>query len=221
LNTGGVNNVLLNSGGVLQNNLLYLQNLAYVQSIVQHQQNQTLYKNKPLIVSRTPSSLGSLPSKRKWTLKILNKNKVKTDLQVDINIKIRGEEASCFVPDKLYSSHKYVIEYIVKGGSDAFSLIVSKLKVIKPGTSDEIMREEKIIVKGSIESALTIKNRGLEGTMRIQFTSNSYHHGKGFFLFKSYFLWSSRFSKPNFYNGITIFSSICKKAKYRTWNTST
>jgi flagellar biosynthesis GTPase FlhF len=135
------------------------------------------------LIQRKPST-GIIQTKRKWIIRVLNKEKVKSEPQVDVNIKIRGEEASCYVPDKLYSSHKYVVDFIAKGSSiEEYSLIISKIKIIKAQTNEEVLKNNNPIVKGTLESALTKKSKGLEGTMRIQFTSNSYHHGKGLFLF--------------------------------------
>src|SRR5690606_2078454 len=94
-----------------------------------------------------------------------------------------------YVPEKLYSSHKYVVEHIVCGSiAKDYPLLVAKIQVLNPRTNEEILKNKKPILKGSPEAALTFQTEGLEGKMKIQFTDVSYHHEKGYFYFKiSYF----------------------------------
>jgi hypothetical protein len=135
--------------------------------------------------------LVGLNRQRNWTLKNLKGQKFEKDLKVEITLKIRGEEASSFVPEKLYSSHKYIVEHKVKGNiSLDFPLLVSKIQVIHPNSNEEILKKDKTsILIGSFDTALTKKKEEfLEGKMRIQFGDVSYHHDKGFFGFLiSYF----------------------------------
>jgi len=203
----------------LQPNMLSKENNQLFQSLMQAQNFQNFNINNitlkpPLFFPKLQTTVNE-PPKRKWMIKILDKNKIKTEVSVEINIKIRGEEASCYVPDKLYSSHKYVFEYIVRGVED-YKLIVSKLQVIKPQTNEEIMKNDKNIVKGNIESALTKKQRGLEGGMRIQFTSNSYHHGKGYFSLKVQFYDPNDLKNPLFYCESPSFRVYARKPSIGT-----
>jgi hypothetical protein len=111
---------------------------------------------------------------------------------VKITMKIRGEEACQYVPDKLYSSHKYVLHQELEVGHrmrSKYPLLVSKIKVIHPVTKEEITNSKtpsKEIVKGDLETALTLHNAKsgahlLQGQMKVQFTDVSYHHDKGVF----------------------------------------
>jgi len=127
---------------------------------------------------------------RQWQIFTLSQElKNSTDFNVKITMRIRGEEASSYVPDKLYSSHKYIIEHKLSGQPiDDLPLIVSKIQVFHPSTDQEILKNEKPILSGMIETALTKTKESLDGKMRIQFTDVSYHHDKGYFHFKiSYF----------------------------------
>jgi hypothetical protein len=140
---------------------------------------------------RTPPSLVNICRQRNWNIKNLKGEKFEKDLKVEITLKIRGEEASSFVPEKLYSSHKYIVEHKVKGNiSLDFPLLVSKIQVVHPNTNEEILKKDKTsILIGSFDTALTKKKEDfLEGKMRIQFGDVSYHHDKGYFAFLiSYF----------------------------------
>lgn len=136
----------------------------------------------PLIQTTTQS--------RQWQVSILNQElKKNTDINVKITLRIRGEEASSYVPDKLYSSHKYIIEHKINGKAiDQFPLFVSKIQVFHPSTDQEIFKNDKPILSGIIETALTKGKDSLDGKMRVQFTDVSYHHDKGYFYFRiSYF----------------------------------
>jgi hypothetical protein len=132
---------------------------------------------------------------RTWTIQDIDEELAQylADEKFDVRItmKIRGEEACQYVPEKLYSSHKYVIQHELEVGSKMqvkYPLLVSKIKVVNPATKEEITnsKNSKEIVQGVIEAALTLHSNKasqaiLQGQMKVQFTDVSYHHEKGHF----------------------------------------
>jgi hypothetical protein len=113
------------------------------------------------------------------------------EVVVNITMKIRGEEASQYVPERLYSSHKYVLQHTVEGEMlvAKYPLIVSKLQIVDPVSREKIVNSMKgkkdDVVKGTPEAALTPEGSTGEdtvtGVMKIQFTDVSYRHEKGHF----------------------------------------
>ncbi|KAL0489398.1 serine/threonine-protein kinase [Acrasis kona] len=136
------------------------------------------------------------PSHRFWKLEFATeqaKQEVDGDaIEMSITMKIRGEEASQYVPERLYSSHKYVIQHEVSGELlvQKYPLIVAKLQIIDPVSRQKIVNSSKgpkkeDVVKGTPEAALThegaLHPNSITGSMRIQFTDVSYRHEKGHF----------------------------------------
>jgi len=127
-----------------------------------------------------------------------------SDLNIQISMKIRGEEPKNFVPDKLYSSHKYVIQHTITGSlvSREYPLLVSKIFVVDPSKpEEEILKNGKVIIKGSSEAAITRTNDNghmLQGSMKVQFTDVSYHHEKKYFAFKMCYFDPSKLDTPLF-----------------------
>jgi len=111
-----------------------------------------------------------------------------------ITLKIRGEEAENFVPEKLYSSHKYYVTHTVRNVYHHTDQLTARLVVEDPMTNQEVLSKEgKIIVKhinSTLEPVLAYNDvhDALVGEMRMQFTSSSYKFGKGYFRMRfSYF----------------------------------
>ncbi|KAL9655073.1 hypothetical protein ABK040_008855 [Willaertia magna] len=132
-----------------------------------------------------------------------------SDVQVRVTMKIRGEEAKYFVPEKLYSSHKYVILHEITGETllKNFPLIVSKIHVINPMSREELRNSKnsnKLCLQGTMETALTKSTKSthnedmIKGQMKIQFTDVSYHHEKGAFGFLIHYFNPSNLDKPIF-----------------------
>lgn len=118
---------------------------------------------------------------------MINLNKgLSNPLLTSITLKIRGEEAENFVPEKLYSSHKYYVTHKVSGVNPMGSLH-ARLVVEDPITNQEILSKDgKIIVKhinSTLEPTLSFNEdeEAFVGEMRMQFTSSSYKFGKGYF----------------------------------------
>lgn len=173
------------------------------------QQKQQKHHETESVTTSSPSSSG-FSSKRKWQLSFpkhegQGKPQLEgTDLSIHITMKIRGEEAKSLVPDKLYSSHKYVIQHHISGKviANEYPLLVAKLCVVDPmKIEEEILKNGKPIVKGSTESAITRgsnDNGAMQGTMKAQFTDVSYHHEKKLFAFKISYFDPSKLESPLF-----------------------
>jgi hypothetical protein len=135
------------------------------------------------------------PQHRFWKIEFPNetaKQEIDGDsIDVNITMKIRGEEASQYVPERLYSSHKYVLQHEVIGEAlvSKYPLVVAKLQVVDPISRQKIVNSMKgkkdDVVKGTPEAALTHEgtngNNSVTGAMKIQFTDVSYRHEKGHF----------------------------------------
>mmetsp|Transcript_11195 Transcript_11195/g.41911 ORF Transcript_11195/g.41911 Transcript_11195/m.41911 type:complete len:519 (-) Transcript_11195:1254-2810(-) len=104
------------------------------------------------------------------------------ELRVEINLSIRGEDAKCFVPDRLYCSHRYKVQHNIISDtlSHSVPILLSRLHIIDPTTKDPILSKKtgKEIVKGDYESACTSSDKGFECKMRIQFTESCYRYNR-------------------------------------------
>lgn len=129
-------------------------------------------------------SYNNLDDNRRWKLIEANP-KLNAIPEAIITLKIRGERAENFVPEKLYSSHKYYLNQKIWNVN--LGKINSKLTIEDPISNDEVVSKDgSSIVKNistSYEPQLIYSDNlnALEGEMRIQFTSSSYKFGKGFF----------------------------------------
>eukprot|EP01080_Neovahlkampfia_damariscottae_P002830 gene2830-4237_t len=156
------------------------------------------------VLGPSTTALNGLNRFRSWNLVFLNdkiKEEYEKDLKVEITLKIRGEEATSFVPDKLYSSHKYIVEHKLKGSIKNKGVLVTMIQVVHPNTNEEILKKDKSqILIGSLETALVSpkKDDDLQGKMRIQFSDVSYHHDKGYFAFRISYYETTNLKEPIF-----------------------
>lgn len=131
-----------------------------------------------------------LPPNRKWILAFNDAQLGASDLSLVVSMKIRGEEAKHTVSDKLYSSHKYNITQTFSGTTlpKLYPVLVARLSIIDPATQTEFLKNNKPIVKGTYEAAVTMGSgktaNSMQGTMKIQFTDCSYHHDRKYFAFR-------------------------------------
>ncbi|KAG2393885.1 hypothetical protein C9374_003649 [Naegleria lovaniensis] len=153
---------------------------------------------------------------RYWIFETPQNAEPLNDVVVRVTMKIRGEEARNYVPEKLYSSHKYVIMHEISGKSlvEKYPLIVSKIHVINPTTREELKNSKnssKLCLMGTMETALTklagtngkkTKDTSSEdvvkGQMKVQFTDVSYHHEKGHFGFIIHYFNPANLETPLF-----------------------
>ena len=110
---------------------------------------------------------------------------------VKIAIKTRDDKAANFqVPDKLYSSLRYVLsqrlDSIVLQNKHA--VLMSKIQVVNPQTHEEIRKKnnEFVIDKGNtmVELKYNADTKCYECTEKIKFLDNSYRHNDIKFAFK-------------------------------------
>jgi hypothetical protein len=154
-------------------------------------------KGLPIMLPRTNQVLPIKPLQspsRHW---ILTPFKKWSDLKINIKMKIRGEETSSHGPEKLYSSHKYIVEHSITGSIlEEMSLVVGKIQVLMSTTEQEILKDGKPILSGVLDTALTKTTDSLEGKMRIQFTEVSYHFDKGSFILQISYYDPSNLNDP-------------------------
>lgn len=168
---------------------------------------------------------------RQWQLHILKPSEITRPelLKINITMRIRGEEARCFVPDKLYSSHRYVIHNallhdivdtedesepasprpsdISKSLWDRFPLLIGRCSVVNSDNhAEEILKNEQPILRGEPEAAIARvvskqyeDQTALEGTMKIQFTDVSYHHDRKNFALRINYMDPQAVEEPLFY----------------------
>ncbi|KAF0982615.1 hypothetical protein FDP41_011545 [Naegleria fowleri] len=185
-------------------------------------QESSLSHNRALLPNqRTACPMEEVPNNqqgRYWIFEMPPNAEPLNDVVVRVTMKIRGEEARNYVPEKLYSSHKYVIMHEISGKSlvEKYPLIVSKIHVINPATREELKNSKnssKLCLMGTMETALT-KLAGsngkktketssssedvVKGQMKVQFTDVSYHHEKGHFGFIIHYFNPANLETPLF-----------------------
>ncbi|EFC41723.1 predicted protein [Naegleria gruberi] len=181
-------------------------------------EDSTLSHLKLLPNQRSACPMDEVPSNqqgRYWIFETSTPNEL-NDVTVRVTMKIRGEEAKNYVPDKLYSSHKYVVMHEISGKTlvEKYPLIVSKIHVINPANREELRNSKntnKLCLMGTMETALTKSNVSskksntviqveevVKGLMKVQFTDVSYHHEKGHFGFIIHYYNPANLDKPLF-----------------------
>lgn len=115
-------------------------------------------------------------------------------INVDVTSKTRCEQPMPCVPEKLYSSLKYEIRQKISGSvCQEHQFLLGKITCIDQNTGQEILKDQRSILTGIVEGALTkpVKAAGktideprFEGILKSQFTSVSYHHQKASFCWR-------------------------------------
>ena len=122
---------------------------------------------------------------RLWNFNVIKKELLNDQLKIKLTLKIRGEEANNFVPDKLYSSHIYKVEQTISGlESSQLQLIICKIQIINPINNTQMLKNDKPIIKGKLDCALTKEKEDFNGHLKVKFTEVSYHFKKAYFAFK-------------------------------------
>lgn len=144
--------------------------------------------------TRTKKSSCSMPSaSRDW--KIVNTSQdiqsIVNEDTVKIAIKTRDDKAGNIqVPDKLYSSLRYVLSQRLDASvlQNKQAVLMSKIQVVNPATQEEIRKKnnEYVIDKGNtmVELKYNADTKCYECTEKIKFLDNSYRHNDIKFAFK-------------------------------------
>jgi len=110
---------------------------------------------------------------------------------VKIAIKTRDDkQANCYVPDKLYSSLRYVLSQKLDSSflSNKQTVLMSKIQIVNPQSQEEIRKKnnEYVIDKGNtmVELKFNADTKCYECTEKIKFLDNSYRHNDIKFAFK-------------------------------------
>lgn len=107
-------------------------------------------------------------------------------IHVDLTSKTRCEEPCAQVPSKMYSSLKYEIRHHASGAlCDQVAFLLARITVVDSVNFEEIKKDNRPVLKGVVESALTkpsgsaaATKQKLYGVLKCQFTDVSYHHKK-------------------------------------------
>ncbi|KAL0487075.1 hypothetical protein AKO1_000999 [Acrasis kona] len=140
---------------------------------------------------------------RRWQTTYVHKDYEGT-VQVSISSKTRCEEPVDEVPTKMYSSLKYEIRQTASGPlTTSLPFLLGRITVIEADTQQEIKKDKRSVLKGTIETALTktppvgtarkkktfTDENHFNGVMKVQHTDCSYHHKKSDFCWQiSYFV---------------------------------
>lgn len=110
---------------------------------------------------------------------------------VKIAIKTRDDkQANYYVPDKLYSSLRYVLTQKLDSSflSNKQTVLMSKIQIVNPQSQEEIRKKnnEYVIDKGNtmVELKFNADTKCYECTEKIKFLDNSYRHNDIKFAFK-------------------------------------
>lgn len=143
--------------------------------------NNTMPNKKPIIKSRDWKVISCCPESQS----LLNEQTVK------ISIKTRDDKQANFnVPDKLYSSLRYVLSQKLESAflANKQTVLMSKIQIVNPQTQEEIRKKnnEYVIDKGNtmVELKYNADSKCYECTEKIKFLDNSYRHNDIKFAFK-------------------------------------
>lgn len=143
------------------------------------------------VTAQIPATPTLYPPTRKWMLHPSANTNVQ-DLVLHVSSKIRGESPKQIIADKLYSSHRYVIQMDATGACiGGNNVVMAKLSIVEPLNHDEqVLKNGKVIVKGTTECSMTMqpKKHGMSGSLKIQFTDVSYHNDRKYFAIKIQFV---------------------------------
>lgn len=136
---------------------------------------------------------------RQWRILYINSEVISDDTNVEVIVKTRSDKPSAVVPERLYSSLKYMIEVLVSGSFlHKYPLLMAKIQVVNPETNKEIKKNSMPILKGITQGALTQDRSGSKLSMKtkIQFLDVSFHHGKSNFTLQLVFYLPSDLNTP-------------------------
>jgi len=107
--------------------------------------------------------------------------------------KTRCDKPAEEVEEILYSSLKYEIKQKLIGNLN-FPFLLSKIYVVESNTGEIVQKNNKSVLKGQVEVAITNssdKDSEISGILKVQFTDVSYHHKK------CDFCWEIAYFTPN------------------------
>src|SRR5690606_382584 len=104
------------------------------------------------------------------------------------------------VPERMYSSLKYEIQLTASGQFiKNVPFILARIKVVDSKTFEVVKKNNKDVLKGVIESALTQSNNDkhvFNGTLKVQFVDISYHHEKREFCWEIHYFTPDDLQNP-------------------------
>lgn len=117
---------------------------------------------------------------RTWSVFYQNDKVLTLDSQIQIVVKTRNDEPTTVIPNRMFSSLKYEFEFQVIPGflnSTIKPILLGKLQVIDAETNEEIIKNDKPVLKGVTEGCLTTdENSILKMKLKLQFGEMS--HGE-------------------------------------------
>lgn len=132
--------------------------------------------------------------KRTWTTTYVNTQVIPQGAHINVRLKTRRDQPSEAVPEKMYSSLKYVLLQSATGFSDELPFLLSRVRVVDSENFDQVKKNNKDVLKGTIEAALTKPTRApfqkdaqFEGQLNCQFTDVSFHTDKRLFCYEIHY----------------------------------
>jgi len=104
------------------------------------------------------------------------------EFSIQVFTKTRCDKPTEEVEDILYSSLKYEIKQKLVGKLN-YPFLLSKIYVVESTTGEIVQKNNKSVLKGTIECAITNSSekneeKEISGVLKVQFTDVSYHHKK-------------------------------------------
>eukprot|EP00761_Pharyngomonas_kirbyi_P005667 gb/GECH01005672.1/.p1 GENE.gb/GECH01005672.1/~~gb/GECH01005672.1/.p1 ORF type:complete len:473 (+),score=126.19 gb/GECH01005672.1/:1-1419(+) len=132
---------------------------------------------------------------REWDTVYADNSVLGENYQINIQCKTRLEDATSYIPSRLYSSLKYELHHEARGKfTNEHRFLMARARVIDAETHEEILKDGKPVLKGDIETALNSQpsssDSAFTGKLRLQFTVVSYH------LERKSFMWEIRYFAP-------------------------
>jgi len=104
------------------------------------------------------------------------------EFTIQVFTKTRCDKPTEEVEDILYSSLKYEIKQKLVGKLN-YPFLLAKIYVVESNTGEIVQKNNKSVLKGTIECAITNSSekneeKEISGVLKVQFTDVSYHHKK-------------------------------------------
>jgi len=159
-------------------------------------------KQEPKVDDQEKSSGAEQDMNRMWVNVFHNDKYIKKEDLKDIIVKskTRRDKPLETVPERMYSSLKYEIQLTASGPIvKNVPFILARIKVVDSRTFEIVKKNNKDVLKGIVESALTQGSQDkniFNGTLKVQFMDISYHHEKREFCWEIHYFTPDDLQNP-------------------------
>jgi len=168
----------------------------------QESKEENVTHQKKVKDAKVDEEEGKIDMSRVW-LDVFNNDKIikREELKnVIVRSKTRRDKPLEAVPERMYSSLKYEIQLTASGQFiKNVPFILARIKVVDSKTFEVVKKNNKDVLKGVIESALTQSNNDkhvFNGTLKVQFVDISYHHEKREFCWEIHYFTPDDLQNP-------------------------